>query len=206
MLTSNPSIEASLRLLHRWFLFKPEQDFINQVQQTRWTDEWPYQTAAIVTVLTQTDASLRDDAFAVLERDYYRLFLGPGRALAYPWGSVYTDKDNLLFGATSTRFQHFCQQRGIELTLVGNQPWDHIGVQLAVLAELLQQGQSQAAAELLGEHLLPWAPTFFSLVKHHGGTDFYRGVAELAELTLAQIAEQGQVTVQPLPIHCPQIG
>ena len=48
--------------------------------------------------------------------EYRRLFVGPGVKPAPPWGSVYTDRDRVVFGASTLELRAWMRERGVART------------------------------------------------------------------------------------------
>lgn len=48
--------------------------------------------------------------------EYRRLFVGPGVKLAPPWGSVYTDRDRVVFGASTLELRAWMREHGVART------------------------------------------------------------------------------------------
>lgn len=81
--------------------------------------EWPFVgeeeaarcLAMMVEGLAPSCAAEESGAFAAdddLTWEYRRLFIGPGAKPAPPWGSVYTDRECVVFGATPLNCAHGC--------------------------------------------------------------------------------------------------
>ncbi|QIZ78031.1 TorD/DmsD family molecular chaperone [Ferrimonas lipolytica] len=198
-----PLAAATSGVLHNLYFAKPTEAFVNQFSDGELLQSWPQfgdEQAHRLAIKLITDSIVNDSAYEI-ERDYYQLFVGPGAMTAYPWGSVYTDKENLLFGATAVAFKEFCQRYGIELTLDHHQPLDHIGLVVGVLGSLLQNEQLQATDELLVEHLMPWAPRLLECVNGNAKTGFYRGFAMLTEQMLARLMAARELNPKELTLY-----
>jgi len=172
---------VALRVLHNQFYHSPTSTSLEELEQSGLLDAWPAlgSTRVLDKAITGITASLQRGEPEVIETDYYRLFVGPGPVLAYPWGSVYTERENLVCGESTIAFQRFCLEHGVELQPEQVGPTDHFGLMLAILAALLEQGNDEGVNELLQKHLMPWAPRMLELVCQHAGTDYYRGFAQL---------------------------
>ncbi|ABV36017.1 cytoplasmic chaperone TorD family protein [Shewanella sediminis HAW-EB3] len=172
---------AALRVLHNQFYHSPTSARLKELEQSGLLDTWPTLGSARVLnqAIIEISHSLQRDELKEVEMDYYRLFVGPGPVLAYPWGSVYTERENLVCGESTWAFQKFCRAHGVDLQPEQTGPTDHFGLMLAILAALLEQGNDQGINELLQQHLMPWAPRMLELVCQHAATDHYRGFAKL---------------------------
>lgn len=73
--------------------------------------EWPYgDKAALEEIGEQLQCTVGADP-ADLDRDYHRLFVGPGKLAAPPWGSVYLDSESVLFGDSCVALQRCARPR-----------------------------------------------------------------------------------------------
>ena len=157
-------------------------------------------------IQTWRDSAWKQDAgraFAELDADYLRLFIGIGKVLAPPWESVHFSRERLVFQKQTLEVRNWYRNYGLEVEQINREPDDHIGLELTFLSHLAQLGlqaqEMQDAVELersLGEmqafltgHPLRWAQGWCELVDQHAQTDFYRGVAFLANGALKVSAE-----------------
>ena len=105
-------------------------------------------------VLNQFKTANKDELDVV----YDELFAGIGDMAVPPWGSVYLDKENVVFGNSTLHYRQFLTQLDIEFTAPNNDPEDHIGLMLMMVSMLLERDDAQTALKtLLSEHILPWA-------------------------------------------------
>ncbi len=120
-----------------------------------------------------------------LHLDFNRLFIGPYRLPAPPWGSVYLDSENVIFGNETLELREWMRKNGLVLNLPEKEPEDHFGLILLMLSFAVQQGiADDQIDELLSHHLLSWAPRFLELFAQGAESDFYAGLAKLASITL----------------------
>ena len=54
-------------------------------------------------------------ATSSLADEYRRLFVGPAKKAAAPWGSVYTDRDQVVFGLSTLELREWLRKNGIEV-------------------------------------------------------------------------------------------
>lgn len=134
-----------------------------------------------------------DEICDTLRRDYTRLFVGPGRPLAPPWESIYTDAERLHFAEDTLRVRAAYRQHGWQVTNLGREPDDHLGFELdfvrrlcATAIERADEGQWSDLSAILEDqrafldgHLLRWVPAWAFDVSAHAQTGFYRGMAAL---------------------------
>jgi TorA maturation chaperone TorD len=146
---------------------------------------------------------LAEPEFEVIAKDYLYLFSGAGKPLAPAWESVYFSEERLLFQERTLQVRHWYERFGLQAELQGHEPDDHIGLELNFLAYLsslalraLESGDTAAVKEnlkaqedFLTQHLSQWVPAWADLVQKHAQTDFYRGIAYLAQGTVQAVAK-----------------
>lgn len=126
--------------------------------------------------------------------EYRRLFVGPLPKAAPPWGSVYTDRDCVVFGASCLDLRLWMRRNGIERQGATDTPEDHIGLLLGLLA-WLAQNKPELLEECLRLHVLPWSHHFLELMGREARHPFYRGLALLCDATLEGMRECAGITV-----------
>ena len=125
------------------------------------------------------------------DRAYHHLFVGPQELKAAPWGSVYVDEEDLLFGDSTILLVRWMKANGIALHESGSrEPADHIG-RMLVLLSWLCENDAALIPEFLEKWLLTWAPAYFGkLVAAADGEDpLYVALALLGSLTLRGAAK-----------------
>ena len=120
--------------------------------------------------------------------EYRRLFVGPAPKPAPPWGSVYTDRECVVFGASTLELRAWMRAHGVERTADDRAPEDHIGLMLALMA-YLARNQPDDLDEYLRLHLLTWAPHFLDILADAASHPFYQGLAMLAKTSLEGIRQ-----------------
>lgn len=151
--------------------------------------EWPFVADAEAEACLramQDELSVRSDED--LSWEYRRLFVGPAAKAAPPWGSVYTDRDCVVFGKSTLDLRAWMRKNGIAFKGPVGAPEDHIGIELALMAWLVRNDPA-CADEYLSDHLLPWASHFFDVVAEQTRFPFYEGLARLAKASLAGVQE-----------------
>lgn len=115
--------------------------------------------------------------------EYRRLFIGPGAKPAPPWGSVYTDRECVVFGDTTLELRAWMREHGVARIVDERTPEDHIGLLLALMAWLAQY-QPENLEEFLRLHLLTWAGHFLDELAEAAEHPFYEGLARLTKASL----------------------
>ena len=184
-------IESEAKLLGVVFYHSPSapdseivRDVFTDVPENEWPTQAPEAFALIREGLNERDSL--DDAYA-------ELFIGPNNLMAPPWGSVYLDKENLMNGDSTMALKDFLKRANLKADTGSNEPEDHIGLMFFMVSWFAANGDKDAIAELLTDHLLSWAFRYFVLVKEHSPHSFYKGAAVLGEATLKRWAEILQI-------------
>ncbi|MFZ5558403.1 MAG: TorD/DmsD family molecular chaperone [Pseudomonadota bacterium] len=137
--------------------------------------------------------------------DYTRLFLGPSRVMAKPYGSAWLDTLALMMGDSTLSVTDLYREGGFEIDESFHELPDHIAAELEFLYLLIfrenrarRDGDAErldAAADLkrrfLDRHLGAWVGPFAAAVKAGAETDFYRALAELTERFVRREADGG---------------
>ena len=155
--------------------------------------EWPFagreEAARYLAMMGEGRAPSRvaGEGGAFAEEDvtweYRRLFIGPAAKPAPPWGSVYTDRECVVFGATTLELRAWMREHGVARTADEKTPEDHIGLMLALMA-WLAQNQPADLGEFLNLHFLTWAGHFLDELADAAEHPFYEGLARLTRASL----------------------
>ncbi len=130
-----------------------------------------------------------------LKTEYTRLYVGPGRMVAYPWESTYNGKENLLFQESTLRVRQFYRKYGYLPQEYPHVADDHIALEMHFMSKLSQRALEAFQADNLQEacnmlkgqqmfmkyHLLNWLPKYVAAVsdKKTGYTTRYKTDAYL---------------------------
>lgn len=167
-----------------------------------WAGQWPVQSSELAEV-AQRMADALNSQQEPLNEAWQRLFIGPFALPAAPWGSVYLDKENVLFGDSMLELRQWMRDNGIAHLSEQNEPDDHIGILLMLAAWLAEQDNQRCVDELLAWHLLPWAGRFVELFIQRADHPFYEGLGELTRLTLANWREGLLIPVAAKELYYP---
>ena len=137
---------------------------------------------------------------AGLSLTYSTLFERQGYIPAPPWGSVYLDKENMIFSDSTEAYCRFLEKHELVLNTTKNEPEDQFGLMLFTLGLLMESESYDATVELLTIHLLPWAYRYLALVKEADESHFYGPLAELAEHFLQEVQAAYEITPQPVEL------
>ena len=128
-----------------------------------------------------------------LQVDHSRLFVGPFKVLAPPYGSLYLEHTGQLMGDSTVDARKRYEEEGLEVTLT--EVPDHVAIELefahflaARAARAIQESDLQGAVrcaekrmDFLSKHLGVWISEFAAKVRKHARTDFYRALAHETE-------------------------
>lgn len=188
-ITDSEAISFTGRMLGALFYFSPDSSnlsaLLESLQQPEWMGEWPCGLAEQVkpAALLMIEG-LQSAGDETLQQAHQRLFIGPNSLPAPPWGSVYLDRESVIFGDSTLALRAWQRSLGIETQQEYVEPEDHVGL-LLMLAAWLAESQPEQVNVLLADHLLPWSGRFLALMKEGAQHPFYLGLALLTEATLA---------------------
>ena len=166
----------------------PSYDAIAQLNARAAADEWPFADRdTVFRALCLMQEGLEDDFDEnAIAWEYRRLFVGPGHKAAPPWGSVYTDKDGVMFGGTWLTLCEWMRANGLAVEGEGKEPEDHIGLMLEFMA-WIADNRPELLEDFLALHLLPWAGHFTEVLEGAAQHPFFEALAVLTRASLAGI-------------------
>ena len=135
--------------------------------------------AALAQAAAATDA-------AAVEREYFDLFVGLGRAELLPYASYYLT--GFLHERPLARIREDLAGLGVERDPQRSEPEDHLALLCEVMAGLAQGSFDATEAEqarFFARHLRPWAEKFFADLEAAKSARFYRAVAGYGRAFLA---------------------
>lgn len=137
----------------------------------------------------------------VLAREFSLLFEGLGEMPAPPWGSVYLDSESIVMGESTVEYRRFLASCGIALDTQMREPDDQFGLMLLAFAQLLESEKFDASAELLEQHLLPWAFRYLEVLQQvEGISPFYPNLAQVTHLYLTSLVEELELSPAEKPL------
>lgn len=186
------------RTLGALFYYGPDQasvqDLYLLLQDSAWSKEWPCgqpDELSQIAALMQKGLAQKDGE--TLNEVYQRLFVGPNSLQAPPWGSVYLDHENVIFGESTVALRQWQQDLGIEVLLQQREPEDHIGL-LLMHSSWLAENEPEQLSILLEKHVLTWSSRYLSLLKEHAHHSFFQALAQLTQITLDDWQQRLSVT------------
>lgn len=158
--------------------------------------EWPFvaeeQAKAALSAMREGAEDADGEA---LVWEYRRLFVGPGAMPVPPWGSVYTDRECVVFGETTLTLRSWMRRNGIARQGGEKTPEDHIGLMLLLMAWIANH-RPELLEEYLRDHLLTWSSHMLEELEDAAQHSFYRGLAQLTKASLEGIAAEMGIQVE----------
>lgn len=130
-----------------------------------------------------------------LAMDFQQLFEGCEVMPAPPWGSVYLDREQVIFGETTVDYRRFLANKEMSLDTGMREPEDQFGLMLMAMSKLAETNDSEAIKVMLSVHLLPWAPRYLELMQSNAKTQSYQLLGAMAQQWLTFISEELAVSV-----------
>lgn len=182
-------------VLNRIFLEEPTKDFLQWLKADQLLKIFPFQEEhpLIKQGIELADQSLEDLDLVRYERirwDYTRLFVGPHKAPAPPWESVYMNKERLIFQEETLNVRRAYLKYCLTPKNFGQEADDHLGYELDFMYQLCQLSLENIEfigsilsdqKDFLENHILKWVPLICKDICFHAKTDFYKGMAMCLE-------------------------
>lgn len=108
--------------------------------------------------------------YDALDREYTRLFVGPGDHPCPPYESVYRDAEadqevGPVMGASTQAVERWYREYGVVLDDANSELPDHVATELEFVGHLHQTADAAAAEQFLDEHPRQWIDTFLDRVE-----------------------------------------
>ena len=124
-----------------------------------------------------------------VQLEYMTLFVGPADPKAPPWESLYRCSEGTLFGAPTILVREAMKEFGFEIAAKYQQPEDHLGLELMLLAVASEQAaeledeayyeQLQRQADFILAHPLSWVHDLEERTMVPGTSGFYTYILRL---------------------------
>ncbi|HIW76264.1 MULTISPECIES: TorD/DmsD family molecular chaperone [Gordonibacter] len=195
---------AAYGFLSRLFRVEVDEAYLGELEQMR----FPASTGTEnldegYRLIARYLSGSRESTVLDLAVDYTRTFIGNGivakglsaHSAAYPYESVYTSEKRLLMQEARDQVLAIYRAAGLAKQDSWHDGEDHLALELEYMqvmanraAERLEAADEEGAVELLSAqeeflraHLTPWVPQLAADMRTFAKTDFYRGLASLAE-------------------------
>ena len=217
------SMALMFNLLAEIFYRNPDDDFkkmISELDTSLFDANGTKTQEPILNLLNDIKGFANELPLDELNHDFNMLFVRPKGKLAYPWGSVYLNKQNRLFDLTTLAFMEFCKKYQLNFKLSQQEPVDHFSLMLVALIHCMELDEAEEntsinefneslcehpeafrAKIMLEEHLLPWSGRFLSLVVENSQSGFYGAAAQLSQLLLEQLECDYQLSIEPVELY-----
>ncbi len=150
---------------------------------------------------SECESALISESEESLSHEFQTLFNGIGDMPAPPWGSVYLDKDRVIFGHSTVDYRQFLHSHDVDMDTGTREPEDQFGLMLLGYSYLLEMNKVKAAIELLEKHLLPWAPAYLNLLDNSTEVDYFKALAVETNNWLTALIEENQLQVEQKKLY-----
>ena len=130
-----------------------------------------------------------------LKVDFSKLFVGPYKLFAAPYGSVYLDDERKVMGDSTFDVKNRYREAGLDTANNFKDAPDHIAAELEFMYYLIFKeveafanadvetaiGFIQKQKSFLEDHLMAWVPEFAANITEHAETPFYQNLARATE-------------------------
>ncbi len=197
----NEGFAFTARVLGALFYFAPDSEqaapLVTALTEGDLQQDWPLPPGQLAPIAE----ALRQQADEPLPDAWQRLFIGPWALPAPPWGSVWLDRESVLFGDSTLALRQWMRDNGIAFEMAQNEPEDHFGTLLLLAAWLAETGRNAERDQLLAWHLLPWSSRFLAMFVENASHPFYRALGQLTQLTLADWQSTLLIPVAEKPLY-----
>lgn len=199
-------IKNSAHILGALFYYGPTADETQGIINS-------FQTGVVENILPNINikkwlAAMNATPLDELKYAWQSMFVGPGYLSAPPWGSVYLDPENVVFGISLLELREFMVREGLLFEKTHNEPEDQFGLMLLLLAEILKREQTNAdliARELLIVHFLPWAPRYLECLCRNAKHPFIIELGEYAQMQLEQWIDKFELIPTDRTLYWPVV-
>ena len=157
-------------------------------------------TEAMLYIEEMHEEIKRLDDLDALSLDFSRLFLGPYKMHAPPYGSVYLDGERQIMGKSTLDVRNRYREAGLDISSDFRNPPDHIAAELEfmyflIFKEVEAIGNSDIETTLsfiekqrafLREYLGTWVFDFTDIIEEKAETDFYKNLARATKAFVEQ--------------------
>ena len=132
--------------------------------------------------------------------DFAKLFVGPFKLLAAPYGSVYLDGERKMMGDSTLDVRSRYREAGLDTSKNFKDAPDHISAELEFMyflifkeIEAFADSDTETAMDFiqkqksfLEDHLMAWVPEFAKNINEHAENPFYPNLATATETFLQE--------------------
>lgn len=121
------NFSVAARVLGALFYYAPESaeaaPLVAVLTSDGWETQWPLPEASLAPLVTAFQAQSEET-----RARRQRLFVGPWALPSPPWGSVWLDRESVLFGDSTLALRQWMREKGIQFEMQQNEPEDHFGL------------------------------------------------------------------------------
>jgi TorA maturation chaperone TorD len=157
-------------------------------------------TKAMPYIKKMAEEIKRVENLDALSLDFSRLFLGPYKMHAPPYGSVYLDGERQIMGESTLEVRNKYRESGLDISSDFRNPPDHIAAELEFLyflilkeIEAIRNSDIETTLSLiekqstfLRENLGAWVFEFADTIEEKAETDFYKNLARATKTFIEQ--------------------
>ena len=157
-------------------------------------------TEAMLYIKDMYEEVKRVNDLGALSLDFSRLFLGPYKMHAPPYGSVYLDGERQIMGKSTLEVRNNYREAGLDISTDFRNPPDHIAAELEFMyflifkeIEALENSDVDTTIDylekqraFLNEHLGAWVSEFAAFVEQKAESKFYRNLAKATKVFIEQ--------------------
>ncbi|EJH6430682.1 Tat proofreading chaperone DmsD [Escherichia coli] len=130
------NFSVAARVLGALFYYAPESaeaaPLVAVLTRDGWETQWPLPEASLAPLVT----AFQTQSEETHAQAWQRLFVGPWALPSPPWGSVWLDRESVLFGDSTLALRQWMREKGIQFEMKQNEPEDHFGSLLLMAAWL----------------------------------------------------------------------
>lgn len=197
------SLKASSKVLGNLFYYNIVSDKLEQVINIISNEDailnWPYGNESELSEISSLLRKGLEDKKA-LDKEYKKLFVGPHKLSAPPWGSVYLDKEAVIFGESTIELRIWLKSIGVEPVLEQKEPEDHIGLML-MLTSFIAEKHRDKLKEYFENHLYTWCYRYLEVFDSATSNQFYKGLHKLTLLTLKSWQQEYNITLKEVKYY-----
>lgn len=197
------SLKASSKVLGNLFYYNIVSDKLEQVINIISNEDailnWPYGNESELSEISSLLKKGLEDKKA-LDEEYKKLFVGPHKLSAPPWGSVYLDKEAVIFGESTIELRIWLKSIGVEPVLEQKEPEDHIGLML-MLTSFIAEKHRDKLKEYFENHLYTWCYRYLEVFDSATSNPFYKGLHKLTLLTLKSWQQEYNISLKEVKYY-----
>ncbi|UCE83108.1 MAG: molecular chaperone TorD family protein [Deltaproteobacteria bacterium] len=159
---------------------------------------------AMLYVKKMSEEIERSDDLDILSLDFSRLFLGPYKMHAPPYGSVYLDGERQIMAESTLEVRKIYRESGLDISSDFRNPPDHVAAELEFMhflifnkIQALENSEVDTAFDylekqraFLTEHLGAWVFDFADSIEEKAETDFYKNLARATRAFIAEYLDE----------------